>query len=205
MAYRKLRQIEHIDTTCNPLDAQCKLLEFVSITEVSRDARSYVEVLERRSHSVLWANPVFCVPRTSFSPMLGKVALFVGLYFLYKLVSTIFEWCRVHYISFTKLPAGPPAKNILLGNLLEATTKDFHRTHQEWADTYGGIYPYRALWIHVRSLRMACLVPSIPGIFLHCMAFTRPHVRFIEVFEDKLMRIICNHLISRVLAGHLYS
>lgn len=142
-------------------------LEFVSITEVSRDARSYVEVLERRSHSVLWA--VFCVPRTSFSPMLGKVALFVGLYFLYKLVSTIFEWCRVHYILFTKLPTGPPAKNILLGNLLEATTKDFHRTHQEWADTYGGIYPYRALWIHVRSLRMACLVPCIPGIF--CIAW----------------------------------
>ena len=140
--------------------------------------------------------------------MLGKVALFVGLYFFYKLVSTIVEWCRVHYILFTKLPTGPPAKNILLGNLLEVTTKDFHRTHQEYADTYGGIYPSRALWIHVRSLRMACLAPRIPGIFCiawHSIDFSWPHVRCIGLFQLNLMRIICDHLFSRVIAGHLHS
>lgn len=84
--------------------------------------------------------------------MLAKLLFFVGIYLLYKVIASISQWIRVHYILTTKLPAGPPSKNIFLGNLLEATTKDFHRAHQRYADTYGGIVPYRALWIHVRPL-----------------------------------------------------
>jgi hypothetical protein len=79
-------------------------------------------------------------------------AVVASLAFLaFKMLLSLIEWCRVHYLLKTNLPRGPPVTNILLGNLLEATRKDFHRTHTEYADKYGGIVPYRALWIHVRS------------------------------------------------------
>lgn len=81
--------------------------------------------------------------------MFAQIALVVSVYFLWKIAVSVLEWCRVQYIFKTKLPRGPPVKNLFLGNLLDCTTKDFHRTHQEYADLYGGIVPYRVLWIHV--------------------------------------------------------
>lgn len=69
----------------------------------------------------------------------------------FKAVFQVIEWCRVHYLLKTTLPPGPPVENILLGNLLEATRKDFHRVHTRYADLYGGILPYRALWFHVSA------------------------------------------------------
>lgn len=97
--------------------------------------------------------------------MLAKIALVLSAYLLWKLAVSIVEWCRVQYIFKRNLPRGPPVKNLFLGNLLDCTIKDFHRTHQQYADLYGGFVPYRVLWIHVSTyhktpLRVACMASN---------------------------------------------
>ena len=74
-----------------------------------------------------------------------------GLFFLFRLLVSLSEWLRVHYIVNTKVPKGPPVEGVIQGNLGQCTRLDFHRVHEDWTNSYGGIYGWRVLHIHVST------------------------------------------------------
>lgn len=100
-------------------------------------------------------------------PFIAQILLFVAFYFTFKIATIAAEWIRVHYIVNTRLPRGPPVTNFIVGNLLDVTRKDFHRTHQEYADLFGGIYPYRALWFHVSIRLSLCMSMASTSASFH--------------------------------------
>jgi hypothetical protein len=82
---------------------------------------------------------------------LGRLLYAFLLYLLVRGCWTVVEWLRVHYL-LSKLPKGPPVDNIIAGNLKDSTAKGFHRWHTACANAFGGIWPNRVMWLHVRAI-----------------------------------------------------
>lgn len=124
----------------------------------------------------------------------------VCAYLLIRAVYKFIEWLRTHLL-LRKLPQGPPHE-LLLGTMRESVSKvritpvncdvmmmtltsvpttvmllqGFHRWHTACADTFGGFWPNRVLWLHVRGSRKISVNPLVAGTPMHeCQALC--HVR----------------------------